>query len=249
MSNTSTETTHTPCAQRRPGREPRRHSPPRVRARSAAWPAQRRPGREPRRHRRRDARRPARCSALNEGRGANPGDTPFPAVADCTRKSLAQRRPGREPRRHPGSCSVTIHTTLAQRRPGREPRRHSARQMTAPSGVDAQRRPGREPRRHIPTGARRSSSTDAQRRPGREPRRHAPGDDRGPGDGRRSTKAGARTPATLVSMADGGWAVRPLNEGRGANPGDTCGRGPSAAHRHPLNEGRGANPGDTRCQR
>ena len=38
-------------------------------------PAQRRPGREPRRHPTRSARRSNCPSSLNEGRGVNPGDT------------------------------------------------------------------------------------------------------------------------------------------------------------------------------
>ena len=64
----------------------------------------------------------------------------------------------------------------------------------------AQRRPGREPRRHaVPTHSVFVPAVgDAQRRPGREPRRHAP------------AHAGCRRPA------------RPLNEGRGVNPGDTA---------------------------
>ena len=37
----------------------------------------------------------------------------------------------------------------------------------------------------------------------------------------------------------------PLNEGRGANPGDTPGLGRHRAAPAALNEGRGANPGDT----
>ena len=90
----------------------------------------------------------------------------------------------------------------------------------------------------------------------------------------RSTKAGARTPATLQDwQAVGRRHGDALNEGRGANPGDTgnqgCGamrvdgRSTKAGARTPatparlsaqpcllntLNEGRGANPGDT-CSR
>ena len=101
--------------------------------------AQRRPGREPRRHLATNSRP---CSAgalpsLNEGRGVSPGDT-----RDCGNESInpraisgAQRRPGREPRRHtylPHRVSRG-HPSAAQRRPGREPRRHRRVGMSRPS--------------------------------------------------------------------------------------------------------------------
>ena len=135
--------------------------------------AQRRPGREPRRHpdiRRQPARAP---TTLNEGRGANPGDT------SAFMATIA--RPG-----------------FAQRRPGREPRRHFGRQRQGLAAV-----------------------VD------------------------RSTKAGARTPATLANRSRFRDAFEPLNEGRGANPGDTPPWRCSCPRRRTLNEGRGANPGDT----
>ena len=63
---------------------------------------------------------------------------------------------------------------------------------------------------------------------------------------RRSTKAGASTPATLDALGGVGVVIAPLNEGRSVNPGYTCAPGcarsrPSA----PLNEGRSVNPGYT----
>ena len=62
----------------------------------------------------------------------------------------------------------------------------------------------------------------------------------------RSTKAGARTPATRWQTIPGDGLFGSLNQGRGANPGDTRSPGPaSPGCRKPLNEGRGANPGDT----
>ena len=64
--------------------------------------------------------------------------------------------------------------SLAQRRPERQPRRHPVDYVTMDEFVDAQRRPERQPRRHSPRG---------------EPAHRV---------GRRSTKAGASTPATLV---------------------------------------------------
>ena len=87
----------------------------------------------------------------------------------------------------------------------------------------------------------------AQRRPGREPRRHWR--ERGPGGDLRvrSTKAGARTPATRADTRPSFLRRRPLNEGRGANPGDTFSCNVNAGmDSSTLNEGRGANPGDTR---
>ena len=61
----------------------------------------------------------------------------------------------------------------------------------------------------------------------------------------RSTKAGARTPAIRSWRPASAAFSTSLNEGRGANPGDT--RRPPASGRRgaPLNEGGGANPGDT----
>ena len=61
-------------AQRRPGREPRRHASSATMA-DASIIAQRRPGREPRRHPPESAGRARAPPPLNEGRGVNPGDT------------------------------------------------------------------------------------------------------------------------------------------------------------------------------
>ena len=185
-------------AQRRPGREPRRH---RCADRWFVIPgsksAQRRPGREPRRHRP-PPRRPRRRDADRSTKaGARTPATPGPVGSRSPCCPSAQRRPGREPRRH------------VQRRRGRQ-RRTSLNEGRGANPGDthyyrfrfrlrfrAQRRPGREPRRHIGNdgesseGCRRStkagartpatpppvrvtseSSESAQRRPGREPRRH-----------------------------------------------------------------------------
>ena len=138
-------------------------------------------------------------------------------------------------------------TLDAQRRPGREPRRHlhhvlELQRMARP----AQRRPGREPRRHR-GGA---PAARAEHRALNEGRGANPGDTArrtpariaAPG---RSTKAGARTPATRRGLDAGGTAGPSLNEGRGANPGDTLTARSPALPPSALNEGRGANPGDT----
>ena len=185
-----------PTAQRRPGRESRRHADD-VRLRTVSGLAQRRPGRESRRH----------ATTL----------TPKRITTN------AQRRPGRESRRHMAGTRQEVEgIKAAQRRPGRESRRHpSGSSAAAPvaalnEGRDvnpgdtlaemqgwlvyhtAQRRPGRESRRH--SDARRAKATPfrrAQRRPGRESRRHR--------------ASFGLLPALLAT----------LNEGRDVNPGDT----------------------------
>ena len=256
-------------AQRRPGREPRRHTTLRT-ARQRFVCAQRRPGREPRRHRpvsrseshvhirstKAGARTPATPgppsrrsrapSPLNEGRGANPGDTRASVRATGRATSTLNEGRGANPGDTWPSRSTVRPSCRAQRRPGREPRRH-VRASVPPRGVRPPLNEGRganpgdthrggrvrveEGPRSTKAGARtpatpprslqnRSPSRSAQRRPGREPRRHA----------------------TPCRAAGAGQA---LNEGRGANPGDTerpCARRAIAG---PLNEGRGANPGDT----
>ena len=262
-------------APRRPLNEGRGANPGDTKRAPASAPgasvAQRRPGREPRRHHRlaelsevgdlRSTKAGARTPAtpavrtyadsdfepLNEGRGANPGDTTSAPVR-APSQTPAQRRPGREPRRHLELRRVLADDgSVAQRRPGREPRRHSARRRPAilvgvrstkagartpatPAArsrrcwitARAQRRPGREPRRHSTAATRsRLASRSAQRRPGREPRRHAHRGRGHVGGQDRSTKAGARTPATHGYLTRRQPCAYSLNEGRGANPGDT----------------------------
>ena len=232
-------------AQRRPGREPRRHAdadgadgsaaarstkagartpatrgvprrpPPRA-ARStkagARTPAtqrravascavmataQRRPGREPRRHARADAGGSLRAAPLNEGRGANPGDT-CRVTGTAPLLLTAQRRPGREPRRHLHRWLEGAHDDTAQRRPGREPRRHPAAlaRLGALGGHRSTKAGARTPATLRTASPWSSSCACAQRRPGREPRRHASVQCWAPRTQSRSTKAGARTPAT-----------------------------------------------------
>ena len=256
-------------AQRRPGREPRRHMDMDERARHER-DAQRRPGREPRRH-------------------------AAPARTCARRHCFAQRRPGREPRRHLTPSSPAAAAISAQRRPGREPRRHArgggqqrhglVRSTKAGARTPATPADGRAAatlcRRSTKAGARTPATPPlyaahchpsfAQRRPGREPRRHLlrcirrparcrslnegrganPGDtsdklQRRVVDLARSTKAGARTPATPSVRSTSPPASTSLNEGRGANPGDTAASAESwSGYVTALNEGRGANPGDT----
>ena len=186
---------------------------------------------------------------LNEGRSVNPGDTDH-------------------------ESAIAPVTWSAQRRPERQPRRHKAIVCKTGPGVHAQRRPERQPRRH----AARCGRPPAHLRALNEGRSVNPGDT-GPGEPahhhgeRRSTKAGASTPATRPFAAACRPRWRALNEGRSVNPGDTtvCGCVPStmaSAQRRPerqprrhtrfcptralvsgsLNEGRSVNPGDTQDQ-
>ena len=135
---------------------------------------------------------------------------------------------------------------------------------------NAQRRPGLSPRRHVTPEQEAIGDDGAQRRPGLSPRRHVGGGVPAVQRERRSTKAGAFTPATLQRLREGREATGPLNEGRGFHPGDTrlikstlAGMGrstkagaftpatpaqrvPAPAQLAPLNEGRGFHPGDTR---
>ena len=160
-------------AQRRPGREPRRHW-------SSATPstpsraAQRRPGREPRRHR--SSRRSTRCSTppLNEGRGVNPGDTPSLEPRSRPDADTLNEGRGVNPGDTSGRCRIRASRTALNEGRGVNP---------GDTPVDVESQPCR--------------SSPAQRRPGREPRRHPPRREGSPS------------------------RVRPLNEGRGVNPGDT----------------------------
>ena len=185
--------------------------------------AQRRPGREPRRHIAHCPTPGPTARTLNEGRGANPGDTAGLAVFPA-RSVTAQRRPGREPRRHrhprhPRHADTPRSTKAGARTPATPPLG-----MLIPPPTVAQRRPGREPRRHL-----------RFHRGGRErPARSTKAGARTPATRfsidpciaptHRSTKAGARTPATRPVPRRRCSCPEPLNEGRGANPGDTANR-------------------------
>ena len=112
-------------AQRRPGREPRRHLTPPSTSHSDDC-AQRRPGREPRRHPRSRGAAWSSTTALNEGRGVSPGDTPS-RCSSARRAGASPLNEGRGVRpgdTRPAPCGRNHCRRLAQRRPGREPRRH-----------------------------------------------------------------------------------------------------------------------------
>ena len=169
----------------------------------------------------------------NEGRGVHPGDTPSPP-SRYARLTFAQRRPGRSPRRHIQHSSASMSRCSAQRRPGRSPRRHACSRDTPSCANGAQRRPERSPRRHLEVVR------------------------RDLGCRRRSTKAGAFTPATLAPGLFAAGRHERLNEGRSVHPGDTGSFEPDwpgigvaqrrperSPRRHPA-RGRGAPPGPSR---
>ena len=212
--------------------------------------AQRRPGREPRRHRTNPRAYSLSAPALNEGRGANPGDTrawpPSPRSPDRALNEGRGANPGDTPSRRAESAVDLFErsTKAGARTPATQPAQWDVGQ----GDRIAQRRPGREPRRHLPEATASATPCAAQRRPGREPRRHPRRDhcdvNRRPA---RSTKAGARTPATLHPHP----LVRPHHPLRSTKagartPATRSGPDQDARPRAALNEGRGANPGDTR---
>ncbi len=161
--------------------------------------AQRRPGREPRRHLAPGAGGPL-LGLRSTKAGARTPATPVIDGSSWAGTDHAQRRPGREPRRHIQARSVVCRDfPPAQRRPGREPRRHlfmltseHPRDSTSlnegrgenpgdtstpatgwttcsPSLNEGRgENPGDTPTRA--TGS--AAPVTAQRRPGREPRRH-----------------------------------------------------------------------------
>ena len=118
--------------------------------------------------------RAARRSPLNEGRGSNPGDTSRSWTTPWDHCVRSTKAGGRTPATPPLGESADGSTGSAQRRPGVEPRRHAPPSPAASAPFNAQRRPGVEPRRHIGE----DGVVDY----------HAA----------RSTKAGGRTPATLI---------------------------------------------------
>ena len=163
----------------------------------------------------------ARCRSTKAG--VRTPATPPGVPRSRTSSRIAQRRPGCEPRRHLELTELPQDLRLAQRRPGCEPRRHTGVALQVRGDPkDAQQRPGCEPRRH-------HGDVPERRRP--EPR---------------STKAGVRTPATLRRKVGRGLA--PVGRSTKAGVRTPATPGPSSASssgRRPLNEGRGANPGDT----
>ena len=217
-------------AQRRPGREPRRHSP------GSGGLRRRRP--------------------LNEGRGVNPGDTTrFKSTPAA--QATAQRRPGREPRRHHKLQLVLRRTTHRSTKAGAVnpgDTLHPAAPSRTPNS--AQRRPGRCPLNEgrgvnpgdtrIDTDRVNGHISVAQRRPGREPRRHPATRHRSRTSQRPLNEGRGVNPGDTASVQTSGHRLPPtLNEGRGVNPGDT-----GAVLRLPVRAERstkagGVNPGDT----
>ncbi len=253
-------------AQRRPGHAPRRHSrlarrrrhrTPRstkAGARTPATrlplygrpylppPAQRRPGHAPRRHFNQADKAGQNMTPLNEGRGTHPGDT----RRDHRRGDAADRRRSTKAgARTPATPALlaALHGAEARRSTKAGARTPATRTRAVAQGIQGER--------STKAGAR--TPATHERVPGFDAHRL------------RSTKAGARTPATPRPPAGACRSSRPLNEGRGTHPGDTCthfSTAPAAcrAQRRPatprgvcraaavcssLNEGRGTHPGDT----
>ena len=117
-------------------------------------------------------------------------------------------------------------------------------------GRYAQRRPGPKPRLHGTTLGGKIHLYPAQRRPGPKPRLHSRGGCRLGTHPLRSTKAGAKTPATR----EGGSGRFPCRCSAQRRPGPKPRlhrfQWPaSGAPQQTLNEGRGQNPGYTCCER
>ena len=239
--------------------------------------AQRRPERQPRRHKRRWIGNTPEPTTLNEGRSVNPGDTcreANPNRNQCLRSTKAGASTPATP--GTGWCrNAPRASPLNEGRSVNPGDTAGTDAVFSDVGTDAQRRPERQPRRHCPPASCTTSLTPALN----EGRSVNPGDTAAFRAGvlietRRSTKAGASTPATRATIGASGARQKTLNEGRSVNPGDTR-RSCSAAaltatnaqrrperqpRRHqkivrqhdgvtPLNEGRSVNPGDTgpRC--
>ncbi len=211
-------------AQRRPGLQPRRHSNVARYEYYDHGRAQRRPGHQPRRHVSLDLRpiclaarstkagastpatppRPRRgaqrLSALNEGRGINPGDTSGRCVSACRIRGRSTKAGASTPATQGLRLLPSANFMTAQRRPGHQPRRHLAAEGAGYPDWHAQRRPGHQPRRHTTSGTWRVTAATRSTKAGAST----------PATplrcliwlcGPRSTKAGASTPATLFLYA------------------------------------------------
>ncbi len=89
----------------------------------------------------------------------------------------------------------------------------------------AQRRPGHAPRRHLTYPRQVRATRNAQRRPGHAPRRHLKSSKRAFVSSCRSTKAGARTPATRCRLPLVGQPQAARSTKAGARTPATPGRG------------------------
>ena len=281
-------------AQRRPERQPRLHhlsgdrvvasghrstkagaSTPATRRRPPllrpSERAQRRPERQPRLHALCTMAMPlAKDEALNEGRSVNPGYTW--ASSGCKQCHLAaQRRPERQPRLHVEQRRQRISRQMRSTKAGAStpatPSTRSGSSSAAPSLNE-----GRSVNPGYTSSVRkiRPRCRNAQRRLERQPRLHVVGGASSAGARERSTKAGASTPATPLTIATSAPSVwgaqrRPERQPRlhkdatdwtGADT--TAQRRPerqprlhlrptrhTAPWHPPLNEGRSVNPGYT----
>ena len=206
--------------------------------------AQRSPGLEPQRHPPCSPTCSRSSRSLNEGRGSNPSDTP-------ARRGSRESPPSLNEVRGSNPSDTSPHTLAAR---SAHPLNEGRGSNPSDTGVLGQHQHG---------------PAIAQRRPGLEPQRH-----RGPGSasaraGHRSTKAGARTPATPRALpaaasrrarSTKAGARTPATPLRGGREPDRAPRSTKAGARTPatrhgllrpapldgsLNEGRGSNPSDT----
>ena len=170
--------------------------------------------------------------SLNEGRGRDPGDTSVRPTAPYgsrgTSGTLRSTKAGAETPATPGkSASRAFKPPFARStKAGAEtPATPVDDQLhRQPWRSNAQRRPGPRPRRHENHPHQTALAVARSTKAGAEtPATHGRGiDDVGEATPPRSTKAGAETPATLpVCPLDTSLRMRPLNEGRGRDPGDT----------------------------
>ena len=186
------------CAQRRPGCEPRRRSVTGVRLFCVCVSAQRRPGCEPR-------RRPA------------PGGVRARPTRNRSTKA-GVRTPATRVNRYRRLGPVVARSTKAG---VRTPATRVVERTRDTWDPIAQRRPGCEPRRRRrPSSRVRFSSHRSTKAGVRTPATHEGEASAGGTHVPRSTKAGVRTPATPETGRRTPGISAPLNEGRGANPGD-----------------------------
>ena len=190
------------------------------------------------------AQRPLRARSTKAG--AETPATHFRVWRHVSWRTCAQRRPGPRPRRHAHERFFQVRHDLRSTKAGAET---PATPLISPSGgfvlsplnegrgrdpgdtgrgctahgvgYPAQRRPGPRPRRHLKFRNLFRGKWFAQRRPGPRPRRHVHRLERDLRRRRRSTKAGAETPATPGDRTHTRVRLPPLNEGRGRDPGDT----------------------------
>ena len=198
-------------AQRRPGHQPRRHSPPLDWNNPVNRFAQRRPGHQPRRHRGGGQLRGGSLSGRSTKAGASTPATQYSSSSRYRGTQRAQRRPGHQPRRHVvlGMCVSSMVAARSTKAGASTPAtRSSLVTFGCQTMLCAQRRPGINPGDTWLLTAWGWHVLSAQRRPGHQPRRHRILRSNPNVVYPRSTKAGASTPATPRELT--AWVVRTI---------------------------------------